>query len=154
LAQEKTTQSHDKAFMHASKAFGDTSRSLQELRTELEMTKRRQIGRWSAFVGAAKVESANAAANAASSAAATSAAVAKAAREEESGGRWLRSSTHAKCGGNSECNLSNDDGAATRVPSARSRFGSRCYSKTSGTKSNGAAATAIPKPIEHAATSN
>ena len=71
-AQEKTTQSHDKALMHASRAFGDTSRSLQELRSELEMSKRRQSGRWSAFVETvtAKMESASAAANAASSAAA------------------------------------------------------------------------------------
>jgi hypothetical protein len=29
LAQEKTTQSHDKALMHASKVFGETLRSLQ-----------------------------------------------------------------------------------------------------------------------------
>ncbi len=95
LAQEKTTQSHDKALMHASKAFGDTSRLLQELRSELEMTKRRQSGRWSAFVDSvtAKVESASAAANAASwsAAASAAAAAAKAAREEEPGGRWFRS---------------------------------------------------------------
>ncbi len=95
LAQEKTTQSHDIALMHASKALDDTSRSLHELRSELEMTKRRQSGRWSAFVDSvtAKVESANAAANAASSAAVAkaAAAAAKAAREEESGGRWFRS---------------------------------------------------------------
>ena len=45
MAQEKTTQSHDKALLHASRAFGDTSRSLQELRSELEMSKRRQSGR-------------------------------------------------------------------------------------------------------------
>jgi hypothetical protein len=50
LVQERTMQSHDKALMHASKAFGDASRSLQELRSELEMTKRRQRGHWSAFV--------------------------------------------------------------------------------------------------------
>jgi hypothetical protein len=41
LAQERTTQSHDKALLHAIRAFGDTARSLQELKSDLEMTKRR-----------------------------------------------------------------------------------------------------------------
>jgi hypothetical protein len=50
LAQERTRQSHDKALLHASRSFGDPSRSPQELKSDLEMTKRRQSGGWSAFV--------------------------------------------------------------------------------------------------------
>ena len=48
--QEEKTRAHEKALHHVSHAFGDTSRTIAELRAQVESDARRQSGRWSAFV--------------------------------------------------------------------------------------------------------
>ena len=73
--QEEKTRIHDKQLFHVSQALGDTSRTIAELRGQVESDARRQSGRWSAFMNfmAEQVSSATNDAVASATAAATAA---------------------------------------------------------------------------------
>jgi hypothetical protein len=96
--QEEKSRVHDKQLYHVSQAFGDTSRTISELRGQVESDARRQSGRWSAFmssvveqVGSATSEavaSATAAASAANAAAQAAARASAAPRQAPDTPMW------------------------------------------------------------------